>query len=649
MTLSQAQKLIDDIENTYSNICEQYMETKSSDINPLDLIPNDDMSAASEDDELYGSLYRKITVIHDNYICLGERFLPSSGIPKERFEDLVASYDALLIELFTKYISDANVFIDSLPSCVLWEFGITDPEMVNYAYPSEFYELQNKLNENSDIPHNSTSRHIVCNMLMKDIIEQKDIIFEAFKKAYQYQEEYSSYILLVYDKFAYLKELEEMIRDTQLENKHILKVNEYQLYAVSDICENEKYIFLFLKLRERQYWPYDKDISLSLFDKKEKVYTCSYIGSENVCIKRPYLYYLATGYGRYDTTNLFTIDSKRVRIHPDDKYTCHLDTDTESSVILKSRSKYKDYLKNKFSLRDKSLAVVENKSKLTNYNGVLGPVIILSLESLRSFVYWEESIPFLLDPDMITLKADDKNTLKSISKIITRDLKRHVDDIVKKPILNPFRCRIMLSDDEKKYILLHHPWEINKRKTKEFITCIPLEYPDTIRKKIQDNESIIDKYLDEMCKNGYLKESDNGKYECTKKLPLYCAAFFAFAVCHNHDIWVREINSNVSNRIFEYDDSGTEKYCFESIGNICSSYFEKRLSLPENSIKNSKSYALRLFDHNAKEQLIEEENRRLDPNGRKCYDKAAKSINRRREKLKEICDIVYQVYVSLTE
>ena len=347
MTLSQAQKLIDDIENTYSNICEQYMETKSSDINPLDLIPNEDMSAASEDDELYGSLYRKITVIHDNYICLGDQFLPSSGIPKERFEDLVASYDALLRELFTKYISDANVFIDSLPSCVLWEFGITNPEMVNYAYPSEFYELQNKLNDNPDIPHNSTSRHIVCNMLMKDIIEQKDILFEAFKKAYQYQEKFSSYILLVYDKFANLKELEEMILDTQLENKHILKVNEYQLYAVSNICENEKYIFLFLKLRERQYWPYDKDISLSLFDKKEKVYTCSYRGSENVCIKRPYLYYLATGYGRYDTTNLFTIDSKRVRIHPDDKYTCHLDTDTESSVILKSRAKYKDYLKNK--------------------------------------------------------------------------------------------------------------------------------------------------------------------------------------------------------------------------------------------------------------------------------------------------------------
>lgn len=649
MTLSQAQKLIDDIESTYDNMRAQYMKSLSSHINTPDLIPDEDMSVYNEDEDIDGSLYRKISVIHDKYICLGNQYLPSSGIPKERFEDLVASYDALLRELFTKYISDANVFIDSLPSCVLWEFGITNPEMVNYAYPSEFYELHNKLNDNPDIPHNSTSRHIVCNMLMKDIIEQKDIIFEALKKAYQYQEQYSSLILLVYDKFANLQGLEEMIRNTQLDNKHILKLNEYQLYTVSHICENEKYIFLFLKLRERQYWPYYKDIYLSLYGKKKKVFSYPYSGCDNVCIKRPYFYYLASGYGSYHKTKLFTINKKRVCIRPGDKYTCHLDTDTESSVILKSRSKYKDYLKNKFSLRDKSLAVVENKSKLTNFDGVLGPVIILSLESLQSFVYWEESIPFLLDPDMITLKADDKNTLKSISKIITRDLKRHVDDIVKKPNLNPFRCRMMLSDADKQFILLYHPWEIDKHKTKETITYIPLEYPDTIRQKIQDNESNIEKYLEAMCIKGYLKKCENGKFECTKKLPLYCAAFFSFAVCHTHDLWVREINSNVSNRIFEYDDSGTEKYCFESIGNICSSYFEKRLSLPENSIKNSKSYALRLFDHKAKEQLIEEENRRLDPNGRKCYDKAAKSINRRREKLKEICDIVYQVYVSLTE
>ena len=174
--------------------------------------------------------------------------------------------------------------------------------------------------------------------------------------------------------------------------------------------------------------------------------------------------------------------------------------------------------------------------------------------------------------------------------------------------------------------IFHYPWEINKFKTKETHTFIPLEYPDTVRKKIQDNESNLERYFSEMCKNGYLNKSEGGKYECNRKLPLYCAAFFAFAVCHNHDLWAREINSDVSNRIFEYDDSGTEKYCFESIGNICSQYFERRLSLPENSIKNNKSYALRLFDHRAKEQLIQEENIRLDPEGRKCYDRASESI-----------------------
>ena len=120
MTLSQAQKLIDDIESTYSNMRAQYMKSLSSYIHTPDFIPDEDMSVYNEDEDIYGSLYRKITVIHDNYICLGDQFLPSSGIPKERFEDLVASYDALLRELFIKYISDSNVFIDSLPLCVLW-------------------------------------------------------------------------------------------------------------------------------------------------------------------------------------------------------------------------------------------------------------------------------------------------------------------------------------------------------------------------------------------------------------------------------------------------------------------------------------------------------------------------------------------------
>lgn len=69
---------------------------------------------------------------------------------------------------------------------------------------------------------------------------------EAFKKAY----DNSSCILLVYDKLANLTELEEMIRDTQLEN--MLKVAEFQLYAVTDMCENEKYLFLLLQIRERQ-------------------------------------------------------------------------------------------------------------------------------------------------------------------------------------------------------------------------------------------------------------------------------------------------------------------------------------------------------------------------------------------------------------
>ena len=43
-------------------------------------------------------------------------------------------------------------------------------------------------------------------------------------------------------------------------------------------------------------------------------------------------------------------------------------------------------------------------------------------------------------------------------------------------------------------------------------------------------------------------------------------------------------------------------------------------------IKNNKSYALRLFDHRAKEQLIQEENIRLDPKERKYYDRASESI-----------------------
>ena len=646
MNLSQAKQLITDIEEFYSEIEDNVssvvntlLSQGSGIMEAIDQIPDD--AVVDEDDDIYGSIYRKLTVIHDNYLRLGSLFLPSSGIPKERFDDLVASYDQILKELLTNEINDANVFIRSLPSNIMWEFGITNSDTTNYAFPSELYELQNKLNDSPGIPYNRTSSHIVCDMVLKDIKYQKDVLLEAFKKAYAT----FSYILLVYDKLADLTELEEMIRNTQLENKNMLKADEFQLYAVSDICENEKYLFLLLQ--KRQYWPYNKEINLSLFDKNTKVFTYSYSGGENVCAKRPYLFYIASGYGRYDKTRLFTIERKRVPIRPKDKYTCHLDTDAEASLIMESKSIYKNLLQENISRSDKALAVVENKSNLTNPHGVRGPVIILSLESLKSFVYAEKTIPYLLDPDMIVLRVDNKTKLKQLSKTINRVLKRHIDDIIKKPILNPFRCRMKLSDDDKIFILFHYPWEINKFKTKETHTFIPLEYPDTVRKKIQDNESNLERYFSEMCKNGYLNKSEGGKYECTRKLPLYCAAFFAFAVCHNHDLWVREINSDVSNRIFEYDDSGTEKYCFESIGNICSQYFERRLSLPKNSIKNNKSYALRLFDHRAKEQLIQEENIRLDPEGRKCYDRASESINQRRKRLKEICDIIARVSEEL--
>ena len=108
-------------------------------------------------------------------------------------------------------------------------------------------------------------------MVLKDIIYQKDVLLEAFKKAY----DNSSYILLVYDKLANLTELEEMIHDTQLENINMLKADEFQLYAVSDICENEKYLFLLLQIRERQYWPYDKEINLSLFDNLSFAIICT--------------------------------------------------------------------------------------------------------------------------------------------------------------------------------------------------------------------------------------------------------------------------------------------------------------------------------------------------------------------------------------
>ena len=257
MTLSQAQKLIDDIESTYSNMRAQYMKSLSSYIHTPDFIPDEDMSVYNEDEDIYGSLYRKITVIHDNYLRLGSLFLPSSGIPMERFDDFVASYDQILKELLTNEINDANVFINSLPSIIMWEFGITDYDTVNYAYPSELYELQNKLNGSPGIPYNSDSRHIVCDMVLKDIIYQKDVLLEAFKKAY----DNSSYILLVYDKLANLTELEEMIHDTQLENINMLKADEFQLYAVSDICENEKYLFLLLQksalfLQKYYYYPH---------------------------------------------------------------------------------------------------------------------------------------------------------------------------------------------------------------------------------------------------------------------------------------------------------------------------------------------------------------------------------------------------------
>ena len=48
MTLSQAQKLIDDIESTYSNMRAQYMKSLSSYIHTPDFIPDEDVPAPAE-------------------------------------------------------------------------------------------------------------------------------------------------------------------------------------------------------------------------------------------------------------------------------------------------------------------------------------------------------------------------------------------------------------------------------------------------------------------------------------------------------------------------------------------------------------------------------------------------------------------------
>ena len=313
---------------------------------------------------------------------------------------------------------------------------------------------------------------------------------------------------------------------------------------------------------------------------------------------RPRLYYLASlnGGGR---NHKYKLASER-DLMPDEYYVCQVGINHK----LRQGESWMPW-KGPRSSGDPTLLKVRNEGMLTGEKVVEGPVIIVNLDTYRAFAYWNADEPYLLEDNEKAFIVDHGESVYRFAKSMNDRLAKMFYDIEHDRRLTPLGKRYHLTSEEKVYVILHGAVELTKRMSRKPASDNRFGYDERTWNSIIENEDRVNAFImalntEEDEKSGgpiiRVEKCEDGNFKLTKNMSKRDAALFAYLVSCILGIWDYSKNKND-------DDSGTDRCyvgkdlsfndnCFRNTSSMCSSYFDVRFSLPKDTIRKSKKYAL---------------------------------------------------------
>ena len=315
---------------------------------------------------------------------------------------------------------------------------------------------------------------------------------------------------------------------------------------------------------------------------------------------RPKLYYLVCN--GISENNPYYEKKEQIDVHIGDSYCAHVNMESYKPKRGESTNGWS----NSKSYSDNDLIKCTNRETDFFQKGVTGQVVIVSLDTMTGFPYWEENTPFLMDDDMVAIKINGENlSLSVLAKRINDKFSRIVYELSHDNRLSFSHRALPITNEDKEYILLNS-WEklIFKRDKKIKATNV-YRYPNGIWENLCRNEQFINSYLDAMNKAGFLelKTKEPRRYsikdDAQKKMIQFAeVAFFVIEVSHMLNLFLKPAEDPDYIRF----GRGSVSFDFDIQlgGHMLDAYFEDRLSLEPGTILRNKKHAIDLFDEHGK-------------------------------------------------
>lgn len=395
-------------------------------------------------------------------------------------------------------------------------------------------------------------------------------------------------LLLIFNSNADLSSLE-----VDISQMHT--VGQYRKYKTKGVFEVGKYKIVLLKPRIRR-----GTITDIGYIGKDVVWKEVVNRLNSVSCLRPKLYYLACN--GISENNSYYEKKEPIDVHIGDSYCAHVNMESYKP----KRGETTNVWSNTKSSSDNDLIKCTNRETDYFHKGVTGPVVIVSLDTMTGFPYWEEDTPFLMDDDMVAIKIKGENlSLSVLAKRINDKFSRIVYELSHDNRLSFSHRALPITNEDKEYILLNS-WEklIFKRNKKIKATNV-YRYPNGIWENLCRNEQLINSYLDAMNKAGFLelKTKEPRIYSikdgAQKKMIQFAeVAFFVIEVSHMLNLFLKQAEDP------EYISFGRGSVSFDFDiqlgGHMLDAYFEDRLSLEPGTILRNKKHAIDLFDKHGK-------------------------------------------------
>ena len=378
------------------------------------------------------------------------------------------------------------------------------------------------------------------------------------------------------------------------EARHFMHMHRY----LSDIFEVGNLILLEYKKRILG-GPFIKTVKLHYPEKDMMFEVDANIAHPS---SRPRMYYLAglNGSG-YNST--FELAPERVLL-PAECYACQVEVNHklrqgESWMAWDGpRSSGTPYL-----------LKVRNNGMATGERAVTGPVIIVNLDSYRAFAYLEGEIPYLLDDNERAFIVSLRMSINRLSKSMNDRLPKMFYDIEHDRKLTPQGKRYHLTEGEKIYIILHGDEELTKRMSRKPIGDNRFGYDDTTWNNIIEKEDKVNAFIKALNAERDTKtdkpiirveECGDGNFRLTRNMSKRDATLFVYLISCILGIWdFSNHDDHVAPPVVDHDLSACDRG-FDNNNSMCSSYFDVRLSLPKDTIRKNRKYAMRCFDEERK-------------------------------------------------